>query len=179
MSGAGRWMAAAVGLALVAGGSLGVVADRMVLREPAEGPSGSRSRSGSIWFDCEAEVEVDSGRAARWRERKVEALRVELDLDRGQVERMSDALGRHGELAREFWRETRTGYCDLRDSLRDEVRQMLHDEQLERFERRLQRIDERDRQRIHGDLERRPSDSEGGGDSGPVAPRAEPAGDPR
>ncbi|HVS65666.1 MAG TPA: hypothetical protein VMT85_19420 [Thermoanaerobaculia bacterium] len=143
------WMATAIGMVIIAGGSVGVLADRMLHRDPeVEAPS----RTGAIWFDC-AEQPTPSGvveeRAREWRERRLADLQQELGLDAAQVEELGATMERHGALAREFWTSTRRDYCAMRDLLRDDVRELLDADQLPLFEERLQRIDERDRARYN------------------------------
>jgi hypothetical protein len=147
-------MATAIAMVIIAGGSVGVLADRMLHREPKVKPQG---RTGAIWFDC-AEAPIPTGfeeRSREWRERRLAELQQELDLDAGQVEALGTTMERHGALAREFWSTTRRDYCAMRDLLRDDVRELLREDQQPLFEERLERIDERDRARYNGVL---PSD---------------------
>jgi uncharacterized membrane-anchored protein YhcB (DUF1043 family) len=150
MSSTWRWRVTAIAMVIIAGASVGVLADRMLHREPAET---TRPRSGAIWFDCakqptppgEARAEIDAGRA-----RRIADIQQELDLDPTQVEDLRATMERHGTLAHDFWDRTRIDYCQMRDQLRDDVRALLHEDQQPKFEQRLRRIDELDRERYNG-----------------------------
>jgi len=142
-----RWIAVVVCLVIVAGGSVGVLADRILQRDPQHD---ARARTGAIWFDCEEQPEVPAGWGGDWRERRLAEIQEELELDASQVAELSATMERHGELAHEFWDRTRRDYCDMRDVLRDDVRALLRDDQKPRFEERLERIDARGRARYSG-----------------------------
>jgi hypothetical protein len=141
------WMATAAGMVIIAGGSVAVLADRTLNRE-ADGRA--HARTSALWFDCAEPVDADAeDRAREWRENRITDIREELGLDAAQVEQLRGAMEHHGELARVFWSATREDYCGMRDQLRDSVREMLDEGQKTRFERRLQRIDEKARARYN------------------------------
>ncbi|HVS14326.1 MAG TPA: hypothetical protein VMV46_10395 [Thermoanaerobaculia bacterium] len=144
MSKSWRWMATAIGMVIIAGGSVGVLADRMLHREPEQK---SFSRSGAIWFDCAAQPRPEPQKRDAERQAYLAEIQQELSLDDQQLEELQASLERHGGLARAFWDRTRLQYCQMRDQLRDDVRGLLREDQLPRFEERLRRIDERDRER--------------------------------
>lgn len=144
------WMATAIGMVVIAGGSVGVLADRILHRDTDSRPE--RVRTSALWFDCAEEptppAEVEE-RRREWRERRIVDIQGELGLDEQQVQALRATMERHGELSRGFWSSTRRDYCEMRDLLRDDVRGLLDGEQLPRFEERLQRIDERERERYN------------------------------
>jgi hypothetical protein len=140
-------MATAVGMVVIAGGSMGVLADRMLHREPEAEAS---PRTSALWFDCAEQQPPPPAERDAWRARRLDDLQQELGLDPAQVEELRVLMQGHGDLAAEFWDRTRLDYCQMRDQLRDDVRMLLRPDQQPRFEERLRRIDERDRARYGG-----------------------------
>jgi hypothetical protein len=148
MSKSWRWMATAIGMVIIAGGSVGVLADRMLHRETDA--KSDPPRSGAIWFDCAEQPKPEPEERAADRAAWLADIQQELNLDAAQVEELQATMQRRWELAREFWNRTRLDYCQMVDQLRDDVRVLLREDQLPRFEERLRRIDQRDRERYGG-----------------------------
>jgi hypothetical protein len=138
------WMATAIGMVVIAGGSVGVLADRILHRDSVAKPE--HARTSALWFDCQEQPSpLAEERGREWLERRLVELQQELDLDARQVAELRSTMERHGALAREFWTATRQEYCENRDQLRDDVRALLDEAQQRRFEERLKRIDEQER----------------------------------
>ncbi|HUP22674.1 MAG TPA: hypothetical protein VNB06_07010 [Thermoanaerobaculia bacterium] len=155
MSSNWRWIAAALVLTLVAGGSLGVVADRVILRDDRARRGPSTAPEGTIWFDCSLASPLDrldpEQRAAEhraWRDGRLTDMRGDLDLDDEQVAGISAVFDSHRDLAHDYWDRTRAEYCSMREDLRHDVLELLRADQREGFEERLRRIDERARARL-------------------------------
>jgi hypothetical protein len=156
MSGSWKWIVAALALTLVAGASLGVVADRVLLRdkEAARGPS--NAPEGTIWFDCSLaagpeerpDPEQRAAEHRAWRDRRLVEMREDLGLDDEQVAAIGAVFDSHRDLAHDYWDRTRAEYCGMRERLRQDVRGELRPEQREGFEERLRRIDARARARL-------------------------------
>jgi hypothetical protein len=155
MSGSWRWIVAALALTLVGGASLGVVADRVILRDGSDRPGPGGAPEGTIWFDCSlagADERPDpEQRAAEhraWRDRRLADMRADLGLDDEQVAAVGAVFDSHRDLAHDYWDRTRAEYCGMRESLRRDVLELLRPEQREGFEERLRRIDDRVRARL-------------------------------
>jgi hypothetical protein len=155
MSGSWKWIVAALALTLVAGASLGVVADRVLLRDKAAARGPSSAPEGTIWFDCSlagAEDRPDpEQRAAEhrvWRDGRLADMREDLGLDDAQVAAIGAVFDSHRDLAHDYWDRTRAEYCGMREQLRQDVHGVLDPEQREGFEERLRRIDAKARARL-------------------------------
>jgi hypothetical protein len=139
-------------LSLVLGASLGIVGDRLLGRE--QEPEATASAAGpqhwSIWFDCEWVPDIDEADTARWRAGRVARLRDDVGLDAEQVAHLDDTLERHDADSRVFWRLTRDRYCEIRDSMRGDIRALLLPEQRPKFEERMEAIDRHARERWSG-----------------------------
>ena len=137
MSPTHRWMWTSLIVALATGASVGVLADRVVSREANPAASSDRP-SGTVWFECDETDEAPNGHDAG-RKQWLERLGRELELDESQEALIQASFAEHGERAREFWERTRSEYCEMRDSLRSDVRSILTDEQIEKLEERFAR----------------------------------------
>jgi hypothetical protein len=155
MSGSWKWIATALALTLVGGASLGVVADRVILRDQRGEPGRGAAPEGTIWFDCSlpgADERVGpEQRAAEhraWRDSRLADMRADLGLDDQQVAAIGAVFDSHRDLAHDYWDRTRAEYCTMREGLRQGVLEVLRPEQRDGFEERLRRIDEKVRARL-------------------------------
>jgi hypothetical protein len=155
MSGTWKWIVIAVALALVGGASLGVVADRVMLRDRPARPGFENAPEGTIWFDCSLTAQESrhdpAQRAAdhrAWRDQRLADMREDLGLDDAQVTAIAEVFDDHRDLAHDYWDRTREEYCGMRESLRQGILEQLRPEQRGGFEERLRRIDERARARL-------------------------------
>lgn len=150
-----KWIVTAVALALVGGASLGVVADRVMLRDQRQQRGPENAPEGTIWFDCSLGVQEARHDPAQrdadhraWRDSRLADMRVDLGLDDAQVTAIGGVFDAHRGFARDYWDRTREEYCGMRESLRQGILEALRPEQREGFEERLRRIDERQRARL-------------------------------
>ena len=67
--------------------------------------------------------------------RMTERLRSELDLTAEQAAALEDVMNKNHEIAREFWRESRLEFGELRQQFRQDIRSTLTEEQKQRFDR--------------------------------------------
>lgn len=122
-------MALLVG-ALLLGAISGAAVDRMLLsREATAAPESRRG-----------------GERDRRRDYLV-WLSTELQLDSAQHEQVGAIVERHRELTSALWRETKPRFDELRQQLRDDIRQALTEAQRAKYEELLQQHAERHRQR--------------------------------
>ena len=73
----------------------------------------------------------------------MERLSVELDLSQPQQGDLEEMLESRRVGAREFWEDFRHAYCDVRDRFRSDIRELLEDEQQQKFDQMTQRLDRR------------------------------------
>ena len=141
-----RWMFISLALAVAAGGSFGVVADRLVLQEEPKSKKTQRA-GGSMWFSCDEDESGGSGRDhhSKRNRRMIEGMSEDLGLSADQVVQLEQILDRHGREAREFWYRTRGEYCSQREAMRSDIRSILTEEQLPRLEQRIRRWREKRR----------------------------------
>ncbi len=124
------WAMALLLAALLVGAVGGVALDRLLIsREATAAPGRARSGEGD------------------WRRDYLGWLSTELQLDAAQQEHVGAIVERHRELTSALWRETRPRFDELRQRLRDDIRQELTDEQRVKYEELLQRHSERRRRR--------------------------------
>ena len=136
MTGTQRWMWTSLLVALVTGASLGVLADRVARAPHDEAPP--PARTSTVWFECD-EAEDEEARAAHGAKRGkwLDRLSEDLRLDEAQEREIRSLFSEHGERANDFWQRSRNEYCQMRDSLRADVRSVLTDEQIEVLEERI------------------------------------------
>ena len=143
------WMWSSLGLAVLVGACLGVIVDRLVLREDSAFADVT-PRSEPHWFLCNEQgslnIEEEPGYlfSEDIRTRILGGLRDELGLRPEQFALLESYLeeSRHG--AHEFWENSRHAYCDIRDAFRSEIRELLDEQQRVRWEEMLQEVDRRE-----------------------------------
>lgn len=124
------WAMALLVGALLLGAISGAAVDRMLLsREATAAPESRRG-----------------GERDRRRDYLV-WLSTELQLDSAQHEQVGAIVERHRELTSALWRETKPRFDELRQQLRDDIRQALTEAQRAKYEELLQQHAERHRQR--------------------------------
>jgi len=134
-----------VALLLLAGASLGVLGDRLVLGGPVA-LAGPLPEDRPLFFVCgggslDVEQEPSYFYPERFRRRLLERLSLELEMtpeQKDELEMMLE-LGRTG--AREFWEDLRHAYCDVRDAFRAQIREILEPEQKVRFDIMMADVD--------------------------------------
>jgi hypothetical protein len=125
---ANRWKTVTLGAMLVLGLGAGVLVDRFLLLPSVAG-------------DVDRGHERHEDRRKRFRDR----LKQELDLSPEQEARLDEVLTRNHETAERFWSESRREFDELRKAFRQDIRELLNDEQQAAFARMLAEYDERRR----------------------------------
>jgi Spy/CpxP family protein refolding chaperone len=115
-------------LTLVLGMSLGVMLNELVL-------GGGQAES--------SEEDRRGGRTNRFKN----MLERELDLSAEQTQDLEKVLGANDEKARDFWKQTRSAYAELRTEFRQEIRALLTPEQQKRFDEMMAKHDKERHQR--------------------------------
>jgi Spy/CpxP family protein refolding chaperone len=119
-------MWATLSLALVLGMSLGILLDRFVL-DRNDSRTQRRHTDGSDRF--------------------LTKLERELDLSSEQKAQLEKVLSANRQKARDFWKQTRGSYAELREEFRQEIRTVLTPEQQKRFDEMMAEEDARRRER--------------------------------
>lgn len=150
MHDAGRkWMWLSVGLTLLVGASLGLMADRVLLRPPVT-MAMARPDNGPMWFVCgerSRDVEQEPGYVypEGFRKSLVEGLSRDLKLSDTQRVELETMLEDRRQGAREFWEDLRHAYCDVRDRFLADIRELLEPEQAALFDAMIAEDDDRSR----------------------------------
>lgn len=123
-----RWIGLTLLSTLALGIGVGILLDRTILeRVVHSGGADAESREGS------------DARARRW----FKKLTSELDLSPEQQERLKEVLAKRHDSAHAFWSESRAEFEKLRQSFRRDIRELLNDEQRERYDEMLAAYDAR------------------------------------
>lgn len=138
-------MVISVGLTLLLGVSLGLVAGRLIFasaKASASGPRGDRP----VWFVCSAPEDVENEPGYLYPERLrlalLDGLSRDLDLSDEQRLQLDLMLEEKREGARRFWEELRESYCATRDGFRADIRSLLQPDQQVLFDRIMADADE-------------------------------------
>ena len=134
-----------VGLTLLVGVCLGVVADRLVFRQNLALASPAPDTR-PMWFVCsdlmlDAEDQPGYHYPEKSRKELLGGLSVELDLTPEQQDELETMLESRREGARGFWENMRHAYCDRRDVFRSDIRGLLEDDQQRKFDSMIDGID--------------------------------------
>ena len=135
-----------VGLTLLVGLSLGLVADRILFRQDAALASPAPTDR-PVWFLCselmlDAEDQPGYYYPEKFRTGLLKNLSKDLDLTGAQQAELETMLESRREGAREFWESMRHAYCDVRDQFRSDIRELLEPEQRMRWDEMIDRLDE-------------------------------------
>ena len=142
-----KWIWISLVLTLVAGASVGVVADRTVLSRGHTAGAVRSTAAGTLWFDCDEAESAVAPSGHRGRSERMARVKERLRLDEGQVGDLRVVFERHGASARDFWQRTRSDYCEMRDELRGDVRSLLRQDQRAAYDELLREIRARHKRR--------------------------------
>jgi len=140
------WMWSSLGLVLLVGLCLGVVADRLLLQPQAVFADATPQKQAPMWFICEDRrsipIEEEPGYLypERLRTRLLDSLSERLGMNAEQRSRLEESLEEKRHDAHEFWEGSRHAYCDLRDGFRDDIRALLDQEQKVRYDEMMVEI---------------------------------------
>lgn len=130
-SSAKKWIGVTLAATLVIGMGAGILVDRFLLVSTADsGVSDSRERG---------ERHRDRGR------RMVERLRSRLALTDEQAARLDTVMKENHETAREFWRNSRQEFETLRRQFREDIRELLTEEQRVTFDQMVAEYESKNR----------------------------------
>jgi hypothetical protein len=143
------WMWLSVLLALVVGGSLGLLGDRLWLHRQLARQEVHRSQS-PVWFRCdERGTDVEDVAhypySAKYRQFLLARISSDLALRKDQLRELEDILEAQREVSRRFWGDMRGQYCGMRDDFRARIDSILDSEQRETFAKRLEELAKRQR----------------------------------
>ena len=142
-------MWSSLGLALVVGLCLGVLADRLVLIEDSAFADAGPGR-GLHWFLCadrgSLDIEKEPGYlySEEFRSRLLHRLEADLELRPEQVSSLEGYLEERRHDAHEFWENSRHAYCDMRDAFRLEIREQLDETQRRQWDEWMKEADRRE-----------------------------------
>lgn len=126
-----RWIGVTFLSTLVLGVAVGIVVDRTVLERVVHSGGDVVSRDGS------------ESRTRRW----FNKLTSELDLSPDQQERLQAVLSKNHDTAHAFWSQSRAEFDELRETFRNDIRQLLTEEQKARYDAMLAEHDTRRKER--------------------------------
>lgn len=149
-----KWMWLSVGLTLLVGASLGLMADRLLLRPPVAMAT-ARPDGGPMWFVCgegsrDVEQEPHYVYPERLRKFLIEGLSRDLSLSDTQRVELETMLEDRRQGARDFWEDLRRSYCGVRDRFLADIRDLLEPEQAALFDEMIERDNERVREAGQG-----------------------------
>lgn len=128
-----KWIGLSLLSTLLLGIGLGILLDRTVLERVVH------SRDG-------ADVDRRDGHGDRTA-RYLEKLTSELALTSEQRASLREVLEENHDTAHEFWEQSRAEFDELRQSFRRDIRELLTEEQRERYDRMLAEYDARRKER--------------------------------